>query len=90
MTRSDWYAAVGWGAVLGGVFWGVMFRLTTVSDHDLDKAHSILGIAVLSIVVVVVGRLAYAGTLEPRRKPFGVALMLAPLIGWPVAALYLI
>jgi len=93
----SWRWAVYGGAVLGGVFWGVVAAVTAGAPgdealHAVQDRHRLVLAAVVTVGCLVVGGLIL-GLSGSRAAPglrllrsLGVAVMIGPLGGWLVVA----
>jgi len=93
----SWRWAVYGGAVLGGIFWGVVAAVTAGAPgdealHAVQDRHRLVLAAVVTVGCLVVGGLIL-GLLGSRTAPgprlvrsLGVAVMIGPMGGWLVFA----
>lgn len=91
----SWRWAIYGGAVLGGVFWGVVAAVTVGAPGD-DARHAVIVgprltlAAGITVVCLIVGGLLIALTRTAPRvrllRSLGAAVMIGPLGGWLIVA----
>jgi len=91
----SWRWAIYGGAVLGGVFWGVVAAVTVGAPGDDARHSEIVGprlamAAGITVACLIVGGLLIALTRgAPRGRllgSLGAAVMIGPLGGWLIVA----